>query len=369
MAGQIIGARIKALRRERGLSQDSMARVFGFRDRQTVSAIETGVRRVTATELLLAVEEFDVPLDYFTDPFRLDGEGLFSWRQVGVGQSELDSYEQIAGRWIGAYRVLGAQIGRRWPLMRSALGLTRAARFDEAAAAGERFAAEFKLGDVPARRLAETMEDRLGILVLMVDAYQGISGAACRLPDLDAVLIARGEVVGRQHFDLGHELFHILTWDAMPPAHVEEARDFGGNRVDQLANSFASALLMPRRVVESYGDWSRLDGSSLIARLNAVANELGVTSSALRWRLVALRHLTKAKARVIPEAALRNNGKLEKGAESKPPLFSKPFAEVVGTAIDRGHVSVRRAAKLVGLPIEGLGELFAAHGLECALDL
>ena len=36
--------------------------------------------------------------------------------------------------------------------------------------AGERFAAEYELGDVPARRLAEVMERDLGILVLMVDA-------------------------------------------------------------------------------------------------------------------------------------------------------------------------------------------------------
>ena len=48
---------MKALRRQRGLSQDGMARLFGFKDRQIVSAIETGVRRVTATELLLAVEK------------------------------------------------------------------------------------------------------------------------------------------------------------------------------------------------------------------------------------------------------------------------------------------------------------------------
>ena len=83
VTNQLIGTRIKALRQEQELSQDE-SRLFGFKDRQTVSAIETGIRRVTASELLLAVERFGVPLDYFTDPFRLDGECLFSWRQTGV---------------------------------------------------------------------------------------------------------------------------------------------------------------------------------------------------------------------------------------------------------------------------------------------
>ena len=74
------------------------------------------------------------------------------------------------------------------------------------------------------------MERELGILVVMVDSERGISGAACRLPELDAVLIARHEVAGRRHFDLAHELFHILTWDAMPPEHFEEAGETGGSR-------------------------------------------------------------------------------------------------------------------------------------------
>ena len=193
-------------------------------------------------------------------------------------------------------------------------------------------------------------------------------GAACRLPELDVVLIARDEVAGRRHFDLAHELFHILTWEAMPPAHVEDAVDFGGSRVEQLANSFAAALLMPRVAVEWHGDWGQLNGDGLVARLNSAADALSVTSSALMWRLVALGHLTRQKARAVPEAALRNNGRRQT-EEARPPLFSRSFAEVVVTAIDRGHLSVRRAARLVGLPIEGLEELFAVHGFEYVLDL
>ena len=81
MTTGLIGRRIKALREERGLSQESVANLFRFKDRQTVSAIETGARRVTAEELLLAVERLGAPLEYFTDPFLLAGEGRFSWRQ------------------------------------------------------------------------------------------------------------------------------------------------------------------------------------------------------------------------------------------------------------------------------------------------
>lgn len=269
--------------------------MLGFKDRQTVSTIETGIRRVTAQELLLAAERMGAPLDYVTDPFRLEGEARFSWRQSGVPAERLDEYERRASRWIGAYRTLAGEVGRQTRLMRPSLGLTRRSWYEEAIEAGERFAVEFGLGDVPADRLIEAMAEELGILVLMVEAEKGISGAACRLPELDAVLIARREIAGRRHFDLAHELFHVLTWEAMPPKHVEEAKETGGDRVEQLANNFAAAVSMPARVAES-ARWAQLDSDSLVDHLNRVATELKVTSSALRWHLVALGALPAARA-------------------------------------------------------------------------
>src|SRR6202163_442289 len=96
MTTQLIGARIKALREERKLSQDDLARLFGFKDRQTVSAIETGERRLSAEELLAAVEKLGASLDYFTNPFLLVGEGKFSWRQSNVGLELLNAFEHSA---------------------------------------------------------------------------------------------------------------------------------------------------------------------------------------------------------------------------------------------------------------------------------
>ncbi|TIV08554.1 MAG: helix-turn-helix transcriptional regulator, partial [Mesorhizobium sp.] len=56
MSTPTISIRLKALRRQRNLSQEEAARLFGFKDRQTISAIETGERRLSAEELVRAVE-------------------------------------------------------------------------------------------------------------------------------------------------------------------------------------------------------------------------------------------------------------------------------------------------------------------------
>lgn len=359
---QLIGTRLRALREERGLSQEVLARVLGFNDRQTLSAIENGERRVSAEELLLLVSRLGVPLDYFTDPFQLIGEGRFSWRQTNVGPQSLSAYERSAARWIAAYRTLARQVGKASPLLRGSLGLAKNQSFEDAAAAGERFVAELNLEGVPARSLADVIERELGVLVLNVDATEGISGAACRLPDLDVVLINRAEVTGRRHFDLAHELFHILTWDTMTPEHVEEALETSRNRVEQLANSFASAVLMPWHSLDRFGSWKGIDGEGLIAKLNASADELQVTASALKWRLVALGRLTAATARAVPDAALRHNGHYDCG--QKPPLFSRVFMEVMAEGLRQGHISVRRLASLLDVPVDRFSDLFRQYSID-----
>lgn len=360
----LIGTRLRALREERKLSQDDLARLFGFKDRQTVSAIETGERRVSAKELLVAVEKLGASLDYFTNPFLLVGEGKFSWRQSNIALERLNAFERVAGRWVAANRTLAAQVGKPASYLRQALKLTSKSSFEEAMAAGECFAADFELGAVPAKRLAEVMERRLGILVLMVDAIEGISGAACRLPDFDAILINRHEVAGRRHFDLAHELFHILTWDTMPPEHVEDASERSKIRVEQLANNFASAVLMPTSVLDRCGPVK----DEIAPWLNDTAEALQVTATALKWRLVALGRLDAGRANGIPDAALRNNGRDVAGREP-PPLYSKAFMEVIALAIDEGHMSARKATDLLDMTIEDLANLCATHGVEVAFGL
>lgn len=367
MTTNLIGSRIKALREERGLSQDDLARMFGFKDRQTVSAIETGERRVTAEELLTAVGKLGASLDYFTDPFLLAGEGKFSWRRhPRVGLESVKAFERVAGRWIAASRTLASQVGKPAPILRQSLKLTSKSSFEEAATAGERFVVDFKLGPIPAEKLPEVMERKLGVLVLMVDATDGVSGAACRLPDLDAVLINRHEVAGRRNFDLAHELFHILTWDTMPPEYLEEATENSKICVEQLANNFASALLMPEASIK---DFERASAKgAIVPWLNATADRLQVTATALKWRLVALKWLDVARAREISDEALRYNRR--KGPTGEPPpLFSKSFMEVLGQAMNEGRISARRAANLLDLTIEDLADLFAIRAVEAPLEL
>ena len=364
MTTHLIGARIKALREERRLSQDDLARIFGFKDRQTVSAIETGERRVSAEELLTAVEKLGASLDYFTDPFLLVGEGKFSWRRHSrVGLESVKAFERVAGRWIAANRTLAPQVGKA---ARSCVSLSSSHRRAVSKRPWQQASASRRIraGAIPAEKLPEVMERKLGILVLMVDAIDGVSGAACRLPELDAVLINRHEVAGRRNFDLAHELFHILTWDTMPPEHVEEATEHSKNRVEQLANNFASALLMPEaslRILSAL----RLKATSSLG--STQRPELAGHGNRAEMATGRTEPARAAQAKKFRTSALRNNGH-DGPLGAPPPLFSKSFMEVLALAVDEGRVSARRAANLLDMTLEDFADLFARHGVEAPFD-
>ena len=57
-----------------------------------------------------------VDLDYFTDPFLLEGEGEFTFRMgPDVASAAVDEFERRAGRWIAVYRELSRKLGREPP--------------------------------------------------------------------------------------------------------------------------------------------------------------------------------------------------------------------------------------------------------------
>jgi hypothetical protein len=56
-------------------------------------------------------------------------------------------------------------------------------------------------------------------------------------------------------------------------------------------------------------------------------------------------------------------------AEPSPPLFSRPFVEVIALAIHEKRLTARRAADLLDMTLEDLVDLCATHGVEAPFDL
>lgn len=357
-----IGHRLKAAREHAGMSQEVLAAALGLRHRQSLSSIEAGERKLSADELLRAMAVLDVDLDYFTDSFRLVGEGAFSFRaQPDVSQDILTEFEDLAGRWIATYRQLGKELGQTPGWLGRKLDLRPESSFEEAQSAAEAVGTSWGLGECPAHRLRGAMEAELGALVLCVDAPPGISGAASQVSGLSTVLVNRNEHEARRNYDLAHELFHVLTWDAMPPAHVESVDQPSGKgkRVEQLANNFAAALLMPEGVIRTRWE-AKAPDDTLVAWLTDTAADFKVSGQACKWRARNLGLISKTEADAIEDEKLAS-----RCPSADPPavtLFSGPFVERIARALESGRISVKRAASLLGLSLRDLAALLQDYG-------
>ncbi|HOF47664.1 MAG: XRE family transcriptional regulator [Verrucomicrobiota bacterium] len=357
---RLVGRRIQIAREELGLSQEELSKQLGFPVRQTLSNIEAGKRKVTAEELMKFMAMLKKNLDYFTDSFLMIGEASVSWRAKEAPRT-LNEFEKKMLPVVAVYRELMADFGGTRNALVPQLPLTSKSSFEEAIAAADRLAEEWKLDRIPAKTLISTAEERLGLLVLMVDAPAEISGAAVHLPEFDAILINRNETAGRRNYDFGHELFHVLTWHSMPPEHLDQE---GGKkkRVEQLADAFTSTLLMPAQSI--HPAWESRNNADVEGWLKEVAELLGVSSKALFWRLVNLGYLSKADLVDINLDALAAEGQA-----TRPKLYSRRYVECLHKGLDKGSLSVRRAAGLLDCTIEDLEDLFRDYGMEPPFDL
>jgi Zn-dependent peptidase ImmA (M78 family)/DNA-binding XRE family transcriptional regulator len=365
-----IARRLRVLRETSGETQDRLSTALGFKDRQTISKIEAGERAVGAEELVRFAEHFGKTLDFFTDPFRLDGESRFSWRkQVDVDDESLEAFELKAARWVALYRLLARAQGEKPSPLGRRVSLTAQSTFEEAAKVGEATAQQIGFENVTRNRLKDSLE-KLGILVLYVDAIPQISGAACQIASthaMDVIFINRNESIFRRKFDLAHEFFHLLTWDVMAPKHFESVVPKGReNRVERLADNFASGLLMPMEELKPYLSEKPL--KEINSWLNETATAFGVSSISLRYRLANCGLLSSSERNAIDESKIRSNGLTSCGGGDRPHLFSQRFMAVLGKGIAEGQISVSKCCSLLEMDAKKLSGLFSAYEMRTPVE-
>jgi len=358
-----VGLRIKHARDLLGLTQEQVSEAMGFKDRQTLSDVEIGKRAVKSDELVRFSDVLEQELEFFLDPFSVVAEAQYSWRASSdVPQEVLDSFEARAGGWVGMLRWLRAQSPSGQNPLGFALRLNMHSSFEQAQHSAEQLVDQLELGPVPALKLAECIEGKLDIPVLFVDVevenQRGtISGAACHLAELGVILVNRRESSVRRHFDLAHELFHSLTWERIRPDHREsnsiEARK-RTKRVEQLADNFAAALLMPKASLDALIDPER---QKEVKHLADIAAQLRVSVVALGWRLRALGRIDEATREKL--ARVRRT----ESDGNQPKMFSETFVKQLHTALDKGRLTARKAAKALSLSLHELAQLFVVYEL------
>lgn len=87
---------------------------------------------------------------------------------------------------------------------------------------------------------------KLNILTIFRPLSEGFSGMALKIRDNEGfILVNSNHSIGRQHFTIAHELYHLFIQDKFEPHQCKTGLFDKKNKEEYNADYFASCLLMP----------------------------------------------------------------------------------------------------------------------------
>lgn len=363
-----LGFRIQKLRIDNGLSQKELARLCGFPAHQTVSMIEKGLRELKAKELqsLAAALHRDVDSLLSGDEPGTPDQPIL-WRSPTGRRAHVRSRRRQAEahflRKLADYaqveRLCGLEPSQwldqfQWDWRNpSPTQVTQLARS---------MAGSLELGARPAFTLARLLEETFLIKIWYED-IGGVGRAACTHgPGGAGMLINSLEAPWRRNYNVARELFYLISRPESAPPDVPTAR------VDELANTFASSLLLPHSEFDRLLARRRSAGPLTFEDLFQLARDFGVSAEAVLWRLSELKRIKPGDVeRLLRDSHLRAIDRHTVGASwLRAPKLPERFVRLCFFGFRRGGMRRSALPALLDCAPDDVRPLFLSYGFDDA---
>ena len=368
MAGEVsIAANVARLRLDRQLTQEELARKAGL-SRVALGKIERGAVVPRARTLADLAKGLGVSVGELVTPVRPLETVRFR------AHARVHSREQIlaeVGRWLDAYLALETELGETRPFRFAAEVARGASRFPVEAAAAARAGVELS-PEEPVRDICGLLEEN-GVKLLLLekksDSFFGLSvgerdgGPAVVVNAWDRISVERWI------FTAAHELGHLL----LHPAEYQRDATELPLRAERDADLFASHFLMPEAAFAK--EWNETRGHPLVVRVLKIKRIFRVSYKTVLYRLVESQRETKDVWRAFQGQHRDRFGKTLRKTEEPKALEKSEFAwnwsragepeglshhdfvedrlsRLVRQALEREHISLGRAAEILGLSRE-----------------
>jgi len=335
--------RIVAAREAAGFSITHAAQKLGFKNYQTLSAIEKGARKINANELIMIARLYGRSLDYFLES-DVAADPLPLWRKTK--KTDINKVQRQFLSFLENYSNLEYLIGlkRRWKDIqknydRDDFSIDGFERADKLGAEIHNF---LDLGSRPSFNLLKILENKLRFKILHLSLRKGVSGASVVDNNMGVgILINVNDAPWRRNFDLAHELFHIITWDVFSPDEIGNGTT--KTRPEQYADIFASSLLLPEAHLLDTLKETATDNEIRVIDIIELAKEFGVSTEAVFWRLVNLKKLKKSQAlKVLDNPKFRDldrNMRRRLYSKDRPSKFPSRFISLACRCLMEGKIS------------------------------
>jgi XRE family transcriptional regulator, fatty acid utilization regulator len=346
-----IALSVRTRREALGLSQKELADLVGFGSHQIVSDLERGQRDVKAWELAKIAEVLHLTLPSLMGLEGAESPGPRVFWRLGAETAGRPKREARLLERVDRYRRLERLVGvadHAEALPEYSL-LPDRSSFNQVSRLASQTWRSMELGGRPAFSLVGALEERFGVKIFFDDLGSGESAACVRGTEDAAILMNRNESPWRQRFSFAHELFHLVTWDSVMSVWPDGDKEpTWSNRLESLANAFASALILPGDIVRTEFR-SRFDEEEPTdTELVDMARSFGVSTEALLWRLKILDLMSEEAVRSrLDSSEFRQLDRMTMGThwDEAPPDLPERFVRLVTLAYQAGDLSRSSAAK------------------------
>jgi transcriptional regulator with XRE-family HTH domain len=339
----ILDRRIMAARETAGFSITQAAQKLGFKNYQTLSAIEKGIRKINAHELIMMARLYGRSLDYFLESDATPDPSPL-WRKTKKPDTKKVQRQFLS--FLENYSNLEHLLGlkRRWKDVQKNYDRDDFSvnGFEQADKLGAEIHSFLDLGSHPSLNLLNVLDNKLRFKILHMPLEDGVSGASVVDNALGVgILINANDAPWRRHFDLAHELFHVITWNVFSPEEIGNGTTI--TRPEQYANIFASSLLLPENHLREALKETATDNEIRIIDIIELAKEFGVSTEAVLWRLVNLKMINRLLAEKVLDSP--NFRDLDRDMRQKlyekdgPSKFPSRFISLACRCLMEGRIS------------------------------
>ncbi|MDQ5987446.1 MAG: hypothetical protein CSYNP_03186 [Syntrophus sp. SKADARSKE-3] len=358
--------RLRKAREAAGLTLSDAASRLGFANYQTLSNIEKGARDVKASELALFARTYFCNLNTLIMGDDQPQSAIhLLWRRAPTGEKRKEIEAYIKNRF-EQYRLIERLLDIDTGINAQLITVKPAdirtnIQIDGLAS---KIGNMLNLGSRPAPSLQRVMEQSLQIKILFVELSDFGSAASTVHPELGtAIIVNNEEAPWRINFTLAHELFHIITWNTLSPAEMEN-NEQSFSEIERKADRFASALLLPEVEIRQELDKRVIEQKLPYSDIVDVAREFGVSTSALLYRMANLRFMPWEKANDLAKSdeLTMIDRRIRKDATCEAPV-SERFILLSVKCLRKGLISRGKFAEILGIDRAEIDELLESRGL------
>lgn len=338
-----LSKRANNARKAAGFSLKDAADLLGFKNYQTLSDIEKGNRKLTATELCAMAKLYNRGLDYFFEE-EFPSDLIPLWRKTSSSPSEQiqNKFQSFLENYSKLEHLLGLK--KKWKDIQKVVDKSDFSEdgYSLARRLGKQTGEALNLGSRPARNMLNILENNLRVKILHLELENGISGA-CVVDDRLGVgiLINAQDAPWRRNFDLAHELFHVVTWGVF--THDDVGDGSIKTLPERYADAFASSLLLPEDSLREALEEIVIGGKIRLVDVIELAKDFEVSTEAILWRLVYLNFIKKEVVEeLLAEPTFRETDhQLRKGLYDKkqPDKYPERYISLAFRCLMEGKIS------------------------------